>query len=343
MEKSKILFSTPAGSTFCLKDELLLRKHYEVKAIDYSWNKRRSILIFPIKVFFGTLWCDLTFSWFASFHAFFTVIFSKVFRKKSIVVIGGYDVAKIPEMGYGLMTYPIIPHMVKFVLKNADKVLTVDDSLKENIVRNTGVSRTNIETIPTGYDAEIWKPSGQKKEDLVITVAIVTGENRMRVKGVETFVRAAEYLPVVKFILIGSCDDKSMNYLKSIAPANVEFSGFIPNQELSQWYSRAKVYCQLSKFEGLPNALCEAMLCKCVPVATRIGGMPNAIGDAGFYVPYGDVKATVVAINKALNCNKARGARERIKKMFPLKKREEKLLKEIDELLKDRSVTDETI
>ncbi|MFC1907292.1 glycosyltransferase family 4 protein [Chloroflexota bacterium] len=343
MKKCKILFLAPTGSTCCLKDELILRKHYEVKTVDYSWNKRKSILLLPIKAFFGLLSCDLTFSWFGSFHAFFAVLFSKIPRKKSIVIIGGYEVAKIQEIGYGLLVYPIIPHMVRFVLKNADRVLLVDDSLKENIIKNTGVSGTYIKTIPTGYDEQIWKPSRKKKEDLVITVASVASENRMRVKGVETFVRVAERLPTVKFTLIGSCNSKCMNYLKSIAPANVELAGFIPNRELPQWYSKAKVYCQLSKYEGLPNSLCEAMLCECVPVVTKVGGMPKAVGDTGFYVPYGDMEATVVAITKALNCDEATEARERIKTMFPLRRREEELVQEIEGLLKASEETNETI
>ena len=95
----------------------------------------------------------------------------------------------------------------------------------------------------------------------------------------------------------------------------------------------AKVYCQLSRYEGLPTALCEAMLCGCVPVGTSYCGIPTAIGDAGFYIPYGDVEATVEATRKALNCDKAKEARRRIKDMFPLERREKELVAEISELL----------
>jgi len=48
--------------------------------------------------------------------------------------------------------------------------------------------------------------------------------------------------------------------------------------------------------EGLRNALCEAMLCECIPVGTERNGIPIAIGDAGFYVPYGDPVVTANAI-----------------------------------------------
>lgn len=35
----------------------------------------------------------------------------------------------------------------------------------------------------------------------------------------------------------------------------IEFTGFVSDKELLDWYQRAKVYCQLSRYEGLPNAL----------------------------------------------------------------------------------------
>lgn len=55
--------------------------------------------------------------------------------------------------------------------------------------------------------------------------------------------------------------------------------------------------------EGLPTAVCEAMLCECVPVGTNRYGIPIAIGDTGFYTEYGDVELTAEAIKKALDSN----------------------------------------
>ena len=34
----------------------------------------------------------------------------------------------------------------------------------------------------------------------------------------------------------------------------------MPQEKLIPYYQKAKVYCQLSMREGLPNALCEALL-----------------------------------------------------------------------------------
>ena len=313
----KILFVCPYFSSFIQQDLDLLKKHFDVRIGHYT-----SLMSIP-KILKGVLWSDLTFSWFADTHAFWAVLLSKMFRKKSIVVVGGFEVAKVPEINYGLMRSPLSTRRVKYVLENADKILTVDDSLKTDAIGNTGVNGKNILTVPTGYDSSKWKCDG-KKENLVITVGYVNWSVVKR-KGFETFVKSAEYVPNTKFALIGKHIDSSIDYLKSISPSNVEFTGFVSDNELLEWYQKAKVYCQLSRYEGLPNALCETMLCECVPVGTRYCGIPTAIGDTGFYVPYGDPETTAEAIEKALKSDNGKTVRERVKKMFPSEKREKKL------------------
>ncbi len=64
------------------------------------------------------------------------------------------------------------------------------------------------------------------------------------------------------------------------------------------------------------------------------GSLPEVVGDTGFYVPYGDAEATAEAIEKALNSDKGKEARQRIRKMLPLEKLERELVSEIEELLR---------
>jgi glycosyltransferase involved in cell wall biosynthesis len=329
-KNTKLLFVCPSFSSFIQNDLDILRRHFEVRVAHYQGKKR--LLKFVIETLKGVMWADLTFSWFADVHAFAAVLFSKIFRRKSIVVVGGYEVAKVPEINYGAMLSTRKALIVRFVLKHADNVLTVDDSLKKDAIKNAKVDGRNIKTVPTGYDATKLKMNGEK-ENRVITVSYIT-DNIIKRKGLDTFVKAAEYLPDVEFVLIGKYTDDSIEYLKSIASPNVKFTGFIPDEDLIRYYQRAKGYCQLSRYEGLPNALCEAMLCGCVPVGTEYCGIPTAIGDTGFYVPYGDPKTTAKAIKEALKSDKGKEARERIKSMFPVERREKELIQIIKEMSK---------
>ncbi len=330
---TKILFVHPAEAAFIQADLDLLRKHYNVRVLDIGSRKRnlRGVLGAVCGMARGVLWADLTFCWFAERHAEWMVRISRMLGRPSIVVVGGYEVAKVPEIGHGSLFDPKKAKMVKYILRRATKVLPVDESLKDDAMKNLGIDGKNFQTVHTGHDSEKFKPAG-RKENMVLTVGFVD-KVTIRRKGLDVFVKAAGYLKDVKFVLVGNSSDNTMDALRAMAPSNVEFAGFVPHDQLAGYYQRAKVYCQLSMYEGLPNALCEAMLCECVPVGTKVSGIPTAIGDTGFYAPVGDPKGAADAIKQALVSNKGKDARARIVSEFSVGKREKAIVDIVRRLL----------
>ena len=308
-------------STFISKDLEILNKHFDVILLKYTGKKDL------IKLAKGVLTTDLNYSWFALGYATAAVFFSKIFRKKSIVVAGGFDVVSMHEIGYGAMLCPKRRRRTKFTLKYADKIIAVSKSTKKDTLK--WMKNANIETVYHGFDSS--KYSSKEKEKIVVSVG-KSSWTKLKVKGIETFIKSAKCLPDVHFILIGPHDDDSINYLKTNASSNVEFIGYIPFEELLSYFEKAQVYVQVSAQESFGSALAEAMLCKCVPVVTERGAIPEVVGDTGFYVPYGDPELTAQKIEEALKSDKGKMARGRIKTLFPLEKREEKLVKIINEL-----------
>ena len=334
MNKKKIFFIYALESTFILNDIKILKDKFDVRCLNLTpYRSTMRKLVYALKILLdiirGTIWADVTYSWFADIHALFAVIFSKIFKKKSIVVVGGYEVVKAPEIGYGGMLNPIKAKMIRFILRYADKILAVSISNMKEILRWT---KRDIHLIYNLVDCEKYKPQGFK-ERLVITVGTVNKLTLKR-KGIETFVKAARYLPDIPFVVIGKWEDNSVEYLKSIAPKNVSFTGYLPEEELIKWYRRAKVYCQLSFYESFGVSLAEAMACGCIPVVTSKGAIPEVVGDCGFYVPYWDEKEAAKAIEKALNASKKLEikARRRIERLFSKEKRKIKLEKLVREV-----------
>lgn len=330
--RTRILFVHPNKSAFIQADLDLLKRHYEVKVLDAgSWKRNLLGVLGAVnRMARGVLWADLSFCWFADRHAKWLVRFSRLLGRPSIVVVGGYEVAKIPEIGHGSLLDPKKTKTVKYIFDRADRILPVDESLKSEAIKNLGVEGRNIQIVLAGHDSEKFKPLGPK-ENMVLTVGFADRMVAKR-KGLDIFVQAAKYLPAVKFVLVGSGTDGYIDELRKMASPNVVFAGRVAHSELPAYYQRAKVYCQLSMSEGLPNALCEAMLCECVPVGTEVNGIPTAIGDTGFYVPIGDAEATADAVRQALSSNKGRDARARIVSMFSVEKREKELVKIVKEL-----------
>lgn len=99
----KILFVSSSFPTFAKKDYELLNSKFNVRLVQYELNSLKSLLLLVPRIIVSVIWADISFSWFGSFHAFFTVLFSRILKKKAVVVAGGHDVAKIPEINYGLM------------------------------------------------------------------------------------------------------------------------------------------------------------------------------------------------------------------------------------------------
>ena len=326
----KVFFVHPKSSTFIQADLDLLSRHYDVRSLDVGKFKRsfKNKLIVAYRLFRGVLWSDVSFSWFADEHARGAVRLSRMFGRPSIVVVGGYEVAKLPEIGYGSQLDQRKAETVQFILTNANVVLAVSRFTQREI---GAVLETNkVEMVYNGVDTDAFLPSSPK-DDLVLTVGEIN-KSTLRLKGFQTFVESAATLPNVRFVVVGPSPDGAVDQLKTAAPKNVEFTGAVPNEKLRELYGKARVYCQLSMYESFGMALVEAMSCGCVPVVADSGALPEVVGDTGVVVPFGDVVSTSKAIQNALRRGDGSNARERAKKMFSGDIRERELVRIINGL-----------
>lgn len=325
MTKHRILFISGSLVPCIRKDLEILNKKFKVYLC--IWKDMRTI---P-KLIRGVLITDLNVSWFAGGHAFLAVLFSKLLGKKSIVIVGGGEVAAVPEIDYGGMRkHKRSGFFAKFVLKYADVILPVSEFTKKEVLKYAKPEILKI--IYNGVDTEKFKPSGAK-EDFVMTVASGFGDI-IKLKGLDTFIKCADHLPNAKFSVIG-LSKKDITRLRSMKKFdNVALTGYLPQEELINHYQKAKVYCQLSYRESFGMALAEAMACKCTPVVTNRGALPEVVGNTGFYVPYGDPEATAKAIKKALNSDNGKKSRERIINMFSINKKEEELVGIIEAVIR---------
>jgi len=249
------------------------------------------------------------------------------------VVAGGYDVVSLPEIKYGLFSFWWMKWCPLMVFRYVDLILPISQNATRETLKNAKADPQKIRLIYLGFDTESFKPDAHlKKEPTAVTVGSVFKSNLQR-KGLELFVRTSQLLPEVKFILVGRWVDDSINYLKSIAPSNVSFLNRLSDSELLKVLRKSKVYVQVSRHEGFGCSLAEAMLCECIPVVTKSAAIPEVVGDCGFFLTDQSPEKLAVLINKALNCDSGLGkkARERIEDVFPLAKRQSKLL----ELIKD--------
>lgn len=278
---------------------------------------------------------DAIYVWTIGDHTGLAIAAGKFLRKPVLIVIGGYEFANLPLLDYGNLSNPRGQILSRIAWNSRARLLFVDPSLEREAeeafgprpradewwpLEDSGNNR-DCDWVPTGYDANYWRPDGEKK-DLVLTVAHAPSMGRVRLKGVDRFLEAARHFPQVEFHVVGELPS-DIRSLPGALCANVILHGWMERDAIRRLYQRAKVYCQLSLHEGLPNGLCEACLCECVPVGTMVNGIPAAMGGAGFGVGENSI---VAGIQAALtHPQEGQAARQHIAKTFPIERRERAL------------------
>lgn len=310
----------------------LLKKHFRVKLITISGHGVLELGRLIPKL----LWADLAYCWFADFHALRTLSWCKRFRKKFIIIVGGYDIAHYPNISFGIASNrPGSLPMVQKTLDLADMVIANSKSIKNEVINNFDITSEKIQVIYHGIDSKQFSSRNAfTKEKVVLTVAFITMDNIKR-KHLDIFVSAAKAFPDFEFWVVGPAhEDKALAKLQSLASKNVRFIGPLYGQDLVEAFQRAMVYVQISQHEGFGMALAEGMACACVPIVTDVTSLPEVAGNCGFYVEEGNLDSTVDGIRKAVKAPFTAGlaARDRIISKFPLERRAQGLLDIIKEI-----------
>ena len=324
-DRPRVLFVhiSPDLVSFVKKDIEILSRHFEVRPLLY--RSRRDIW----RVMTGALWADVTFSWFAWDQAAWAVRLSRMLGRKSIVIVGGFDVISMPEISYGNLLNPRPAKRTRYAITRATRAIAISQSIMEDAQRFTG--RQDIGLIYHGFDSEAFKPSGPK-QPIALTVGTLNLSNLKR-KGMETFIRAAQFAPEIPFRLVGKVEQDAFDAINGFIPDNLTLVGKVDSKTLLEEMQKAAVYVQPSAHEGFGCSLAEAMLCGDIPVVTNAGAIPEVVGDTGTYVPREDPEATAMAVRQALGMNDGMKARTRIAEMFPLSKREAALVAAVEEVL----------
>ncbi|MFH2103079.1 MAG: glycosyltransferase [Chloroflexota bacterium] len=280
---------------------------------------------------------DLVFGWFASWHTFLPFLFARLSDTPSILVIGGYDVARLPEIGYGHQRGGLKRWLSRWTMNMASRLVTFSHFSQEEAGRNAGIQPERVGVIPLGIPDPFKKLPPLSRRQMALTVGNVERSNLWR-KGHEPFVRAAAHLPQMEFVLAGEWQDRAIDRLKKIASPNVAFPGRVNDDELLRLYQEAAVYVQPSRHEGFGMSVAEAMLAGCIPVVTRLGALPEVVGDAGVYLPNTTPEAVAEGIRSATGAGEdlRSRARKRILDEFPLAKRGQALADLVHQLLTEQ-------
>jgi glycosyltransferase involved in cell wall biosynthesis len=280
---------------------------------------------------------DAVVGWWAGLHTLAPFALASALGRPSLLIVGGYDVAAVPEIGYGYQLGGWRRELARFVMRRATRLMTNSRSSAAEFARTVGLPGREPAVVPHGVPDPFGALPRRKDRRLVVSVGVVNRANLER-KGHRPFVEAARALPEARFVLAGPWRDGAIDTLRALAPPNVSFPGWVSDRELHDLYRRAAVYVQPSQHEGFGVSVAEAMLAGCVPVVSDRGALPEVVGDAGVTLPGLDPDALAAGVRAALAAGPELGrrARERVRREFPVSRRRAGLLALVDALLAAR-------
>ena len=281
-----LLYCYLSSSSFVVQDIESLQESYEVKLFHFEPSPKLLLPVSFLKQLFFLLVhihsASILMCQFSGYHSMLPVVFSRIFHRVSVIIVGGTDCVSMPSINYGNLRKPLLRWFTLKSLKYSSHIISPGKSLIECDYTYTDADypkqgfryfdnsiKTDVTVIYNGIDTSRFKPganSGREKRTF-LTVCNSLDKRNFVLKGIDLFTRMAIQFPDCQFTIIG----RAVPDFHFEKPANVTHIDFIEHATLPAIMAEFTFYCQLSMSEGFGVALAEAMACGCVPNSQQGG------------------------------------------------------------------------
>jgi len=324
---ARVLYVHSRRNTFTDIDHSALAERFEVE--DYYQPRLR---VRPLELVRKLRRADVVFGWFASWHTFAALTLAGLLGKPSVLVIGGFDTARMPEIEYGAQRPGPRRWMTRRTIAMATRLMTNSNYSMREIEANLGLGPERVAVIHHGIPDRFGdRDARPERERMALSVGVVYRANMER-KGHRPFVQAASRLPDVEFVLAGQWTDDAAAELRALASPNVTLTGYLDDSALDSLFERAAVYVQASRHEGFGLSVAESMLARCVPVVTDAGALLEVVGDAGVRIDSPDPDRIADGVRSALELGPEAGerARRRVLECFTYEARRDGICHQVE-------------
>ena len=313
-KSTTILYIYTARRSFVNTDIGILEKHFTTNTYHFKTAIKKATPLSFLRQFFYLLlygWkFDVMICFFAGYHSVLPAWFAKWTGKKCIIFLGGTDCFNYPSFHYGNFTKKwygkatcLSAHKASLLVPVSSNLIQsqsayyTTDSVVQGIYHWCSPLKVPYQVIPLEYNAQkFYRRDVTRKENTFISVAFgIEGSAFIR-KGIDKMIMLANHYEQYTFTIIG-CEAKDFPVK---IPANVVVIPPVPYDHLPEYYSRHQFYLQLSIAEGFPSAICEAMLCECIPIGSDVAAIPAIIGECGFLVARRDDALIIETIRQAV-------------------------------------------
>lgn len=210
------------------------------------------------------------------------VLLSKSFNRTVVVHLHGgeYNMRTIRNI--------LIRNIFKQILIISDTVICLGNDEKLSLLNKYGVNENKVQVLENAV--EIKTNNLIKGYSGVIKIIFIGRIDKN--KGFDEIIQTLKIINReinLRFILCGSGPYERfvLEELTDILGDKFEFHGVVSRSLKDKLFSESHIFILPSYFEGLPNALLEAMSFGLVPICTAVGSIPNVIKNElnGYLIP----------------------------------------------------------
>ncbi len=249
--------------------------------------------------------CDVVLGTWAYPDGCAAIVLSRLLRKPCVVKVHGSDVNLVAKI-------PSARAVLRRILPQVDAMVSVSKPMCDEL-SELGVPRDRIHLVANGVDTKLFAPRDRDEARRALGIPLgrpmVLFVGRLEPqKGLGDLLLAWKIVrnarPDAILAVVG--EGVSQDRVSALVPAwgeGLQAPGALPLASVAQWMDACDVFTLPSWAEGTPNVVLEALAAGRPAVGTRVGGIPDVLGDprSGLLVPPKDPGALANALLTAID------------------------------------------
>lgn len=212
----------------------------------------------------------------------------------------------------------------------ADKIITISECSKKDIMKFLGVKEEKITIVHCGVDQQKFYPMEEEKalqllrnknwpEDFLLYAGTIDHPGKNAISVIKAFEKLREDGKYDGSLILAGMPGSNFEFVKDYVDnskysRDITITGYVTDEELIALYSRCRVFCFVSLYEGFGIPPLEALSCGAKVVVSNTSSLPEVIGeDIGATVSPTDLAGISSAIHNALHQPSTKEYRNRVR------------------------------
>jgi len=203
---------------------------------------------------------------------------------------------------HGIEVWNKLSYIKKLSLKKTDTILSVSEFTKNKLLTTHNLNSSKISIFPNTIDPYFDIPPNFEKPDslkrkfnlrnndkVLLTVSRLSSQEMYKGydKVIEILPDVIKEIPDIKYLIVGKGDPDEIDRINTLINKlrlenHVFLLGYVPNDQLVQYYLLCDLFILPSKGEGFGIVLLEAMICGKNIITGNVDACKELVGNAGY-------------------------------------------------------------